>query len=111
MRNRLLAGDDRLRFAITKPLAAFDDRVREARANRSRLGVERDERGFAQSRHAFLKRAYAVAQNFRQHRNDVAGKIRAVAALVGFDVERRALLYEKRYVRDVNAEFPISVVE
>ena len=39
------------------------------------------------------------------------GKVGAVAALGGFQVQRRAGFDEVRHVRDVHAEFPVAVVE
>ena len=102
--------DDGLCFAVAKPLAALDNRIGELGANRMRILVIGDERALAQPRHAFLQRADAVAQNLRQHGNDKAGEIGAVASLLAFGIERCALFNEERDIGDVYAEFPVAIL-
>ena len=76
-----------------------------------RVLVIGNERALAQSRHAFLQRADAVAENLRQHRNDVAGEIATIGTGISFVIQRGALRNEKRNVRDMHAKLDAGLID
>ena len=96
-------------FLVGEPLGAVDD----ARGEAERLGlaapVERDDGRLDQPVDVRLQRADAVAQLFRQHRDDPVDEIDAVAARAGFRVERRAGLHVMRDVGDVDENLEVAV--
>ena len=57
-----------------------------------------------------IQAANAVAQTFRQHRNDAIGQINAVATPAGFAIERASQRYISRNVGDVDAETPTPII-
>src|SRR5438128_1447177 len=103
--------DDRLRLAIAKALAAVNNRIGISRADWPGILVVGDEDALAQPRNRFLQRADAIAQDFRQHRDDIAGEVSAVAPLLCFQIERRAFFHEIGDIGDVYTQFPIPAFD
>ena len=56
-----------------------------------------------------LKAAYTVAENFRQHRDNFARQIGAVAAYLSFFIQRRIHFDKGTDIGNMNAENPVAV--
>ena len=102
---------NRVGLAISQAARAADDRSGEAAALRAAVFGELNEGRMREAIHFRLQAANAVAQPLRQHRYDAIGEINAVAAFVGFAVQRRARFHVGGDVRDVDTEAPAAARE
>ena len=98
------------RLFVGKAFGDVDDRVFNLRFDNISVAVEGHKNTLGKPIFPFLQAADVVGQRLGQHGNDLARQVNAGAAMAGFIVNERIGSYVMRYVGDVHAKQPVSML-
>ena len=106
---RIAIRQDAVHGGVGHPLVAVDDAVVKFGADHLAVPIDFHQTGLHQSIDVRIEAAETGGELRRKHVDRALGEIDGRAAVVGFAIERAALVHVVRDVRDVHAEPEIAV--